>query len=316
VSTQQPYVGIDVSKDYLDTGIRPGDKPERTRNREAEIDQLVQRLQALKPALIVLEATGGLEMPVAAALAVAGLPVAVANPRQTRKFAEASGQLAKTDQIDAQVLAHFAEAMHPEPRALPDEQAQHMGALLARRRQLVEMLVAEKNRLQRASARVRPRLTAHIEWLEQELADLDQDLNQSIQDSPIWREKEDLLRSVPGVGPVLARTLLFELPELGCLNHKQIAKLAGVAPLNRDSGRMQGKRTIWGGRAVVRTALYMAMLTAIRFIPVIKDFYTRLVKAGKPKKSALTACMHKLLTILNAMLRDHTAWRPTTLPSS
>jgi transposase len=315
VTNQQPFVGIDVSKDYLDTGIRPGGKPERTRNREAEIDHLVQRLQALKPALIVLEATGGLEMPVAAALAVAGLPVAVVNPRQIRKFAEASGQLAKTDQIDAQVLAHFAQAMHPEPRALPDAQAQQMGALLARRRQLVEMLVAEKNRFHRAVAQVRPRLKAHIEWLEQELDALDHDLNQAVKDSPIWREKEDLLRSVPGVGPVLARTLLFELPELGYLSHKKIAKLAGVAPLNRDSGRLHGKRTIWGGRAVVRTALYMAMLTAIRFNPVIKDFYDRLVQAGKPKKSALTACMHKLLTILNAMLRDHTAWQPAGRPS-
>jgi transposase len=310
MSSEQPFVGIDVSKDYLDTGIRPGGKPERTRNREAEIEQLVQRMQELKPALIVLEATGGLEMPVAAALAVAGLPVAIVNPRQIRKFAEAGGQLAKTDKIDAQVLAHFAEAMHPEPRALPDEQAQHMGALLARRRQLVEMLVAEKNRLHSAIARVRPSLKAHIAWLEQGLDDLDRDLNQAVKDSPIWREKEALLRSVKGVGPVLAHTLLFELPELGCLNHKQIAKLAGVAPLNRDSGRMKGKRTIWGGRAVVRTALYMAMLSATRFNPVIKTFYQRLIKAGKTKKSALTACMHKLLTILNAILRDGTPWRP------
>lgn len=305
------FVGIDVSKDYLDTDIRPGGKPARTRNREAEIEQLVHRLQALKPALIVLEATGGLEMPVAAALAVVGLPVAVVNPRQIRKFAEASGQLAKTDKLDAQLLAHFAEALHPAPRALPDEQAQHMGALLARRRQLVEMLVAEKNRLHSAIARVRPRLTAHIEWLEQELDDLDHDLNQAIKASPIWREKENMLRSVPGVGPVLARTLLFELPELGCLSHKQIAKLAGVAPLNRDSGRLHGKRSVWGGRAAVRTALYMAILAASRFNPVIKAFYERLVTAGKPKKSAMTACMHKLLTILNAMLRDHTAWQPT-----
>lgn len=309
MSNPQPYVGIDVSKDYLDTGIRPGGKSERTGNREPDIAQLVQRLQALQPALIVLEATGGLEMPVAAALAVARLPTAIVNPRQVRKFAEASGQLAKTDKIDAQVLAHFAEAIRPEPRGLPDEQAQHMAALLARRRQLVEMLVAEKNRRHSASAGVRPRLEAHIEWLEHELNDLDHDLNQAIKASPLWREKEDLLRSVPGVGPVLARTLLFELPELGCLNHKQVAKLVGVAPLNRDSGRKRGKRTIWGGRAVVRTALYMAMLAAIRFNPVIKDFYLRLVQAGKPKKSAMTACMHKLLTILNAVLRDRTAWQ-------
>lgn len=309
--SQQPFVGIDVSKDYLDIGVRPGGKPERIRNREAEIDQLVQQLKDLQPALIVLEATGGLEMPVAAALAVAGLPVAIVNPRQVRKFAEATGQLAKTDKIDALVLAHFAEAIRPAPRDLPDAQAQQMSALLARRRQLVEMLAAEKNRLHSAIAQVRPRLKAHIAWLEQELDDLDRDLNQAVKDSPIWREKETLLRSVPGVGPVLARTLLFELPELGCLSHKQIAKLVGVAPLNRDSGRLQGKRTIWGGRAVVRTALYMAMLSAIRFNPAIKTFYEHLVKAGKPKKAAMTACMHKLLTILNAMLRDGTPWLPT-----
>ncbi len=315
MSNQQPFVGIDVSKDYLDTGMRPGGKPERTRNREAEIDQLVQRLQALKPALIVLEATGGLEMPVAAALATAGLPVAVVNPRQVRKFAEATGQLAKTDKIDAQVLAHFAEAIRPAPRALPDEQAQQLGALLARRRQLVEMLAAEKNRLHSAGSRVRPRLKAHIEWLEQELADLDGELDQAVKDSPVWREKEDLLRSFKGVGPVLARTLLFELPELGCLGHKQIAKLVGVAPLNRDSGRQQGKRTIWGGRAIVRTTLYMAVLSAVRFNPVIKTFYERLIQAGKPKKAAMIACMHKLLTILNAMLRDHKPWQPADQPS-
>jgi transposase len=310
MSSAPLFVGIDVSKDHLDTGIRPGGQPERTRNREAEIDQLVKRLQALNPALIVLEATGGLEMPVATALAVAGLPVAVVHPRQVRKFAEAVGQLAKTDKIDAQVLAHFAEAVRPAPRALPDEQAQHMGALLARRRQLVEMLAAEKNRLHSANTMVRPRLKAHIAWLEQELATLDHDLTQAIKDSPIWCAKEALLRSVPGVGPVLARTLLFELPELGCLDHKQIAKLVGVAPLNRDSGRQQGKRAIWGGRAVVRTALYMAMLTAIRFNPVIKRFYEHLVEVGKPKKIAITACMHQLLTILNAMMKNGTDWQP------
>jgi transposase len=263
-----------------------------------------------------MEATGGLEMPLAAALAVAGLPVAVINPRQTRRFAEATGQLAKTDTLDAQILAHFAEAIHPPPRALPDGQTQELSALLARRRQLIEMLTAEKNRRHSAIAQVQPRLEAHIAWLEQELADLDHDLNQAVQDSPIWREKDELLRSVPGVGAVLARTLLFDLPELGCLSDSQIGKLVGVVPLNRDSGQQKGKRRIWGGRAVVRTALYMATLSAIRCNPVIKAFYERLVKAGKPKKVALTACMHKLLTILNAILRNHTPWRPATLPSS
>jgi transposase len=315
MSNVQPFVGIDVAKDHFDLASRPGGKPERIRNREAEITQLVQQLKDLQPALIVMEATGGLEMPLAAALAVAGLPVAVVNPRQVRKFAEATGQLAKTDQIDAQILAHFAEAIHPAPRALPDEQAQQMGALLARRRQLIEMLTAEKNRLHSALAQVRPRLQAHIAWLEDELAALDQELDQAVKDSPLWREKEDLLRSVPGVGPVLARTLLFDLPELGALSHKQIAKLVGVAPLNRDSGRLKGKRSIWGGRAVVRTALYLAVLSAMRFNPVIKAFYQRLVQAGKPKKAAMTACMHKLLTILNAMLRNQTAWQPPAVPS-
>jgi transposase len=315
MSKVQPFVGIDVAKDHFDLASRPGGKPVRTRTCEAEITQLVQQLQDLQPALIVMEATGGLELPLAAALAVAGLPVAVVNPRQVRKFAEATGQLAKTDQLDAQILAHFAEAIHPAPRALPDEQAQHMGALLARRRQLIEMLTAEKNRLHSALAQVRPRLQAHIAWLADELADLDQELDQAVKDSPLWREKEDLLRSVPGVGPVLARTLLFDLPELGSLSHKQIAKLVGVAPLNRDSGRLKGKRSIWGGRAVVRTALYLAVLSAMRFNPVIKAFYERLVQAGKPKKAAMTACMHKLLTILNAMLRNQTAWQPPAVPS-
>lgn len=315
MSNVQPFVGIDVAKDHLDLASRPGGKPVRIRNREAEITQLVQQLQDLQPALIVMEATGGLEMPLAAALAVAGLPVAVVNPRQVRSFAEATGQLAKTDQLDAQILAHFAEAIHPAPRALPDEQTQQMSALLARRRQLIEMLTAEKNRLHSALAQVRPRLQAHIAWLEDELAALDQELDQAVKDSPLWRAKEDLLCSVPGVGPVLARTLLFDLPELGALSHKQIAKLVGVAPLNRDSGRLKGKRSIWGGRAVVRTALYLAVLSAMRFNPVIKAFYQRLVQAGKSKKAAMTACMHKLLTILNAMLRNQTAWQPPAVPS-
>lgn len=311
----QPFVGIDVAKDNLDIASRPGGETRRTCNREAEITQLVQQLQELRPALIVMEATGGLELPLAAALAVAGLPVAVVNPRQVRKFAEATGQLAKTDRLDAQLLAHFAEAIHPAPRALPDVQAQHMGALLARRRQLIEMLTAEKNRLHSALAQVRPRLQAHIAWLADELANLDQELDQAVKASPLWRDKEDLLRSVPGVGPVLARTLLFDLPELGSLSHKQIAKLVGVAPLNRDSGRLKGKRSIWGGRAVVRTALYLAVLSAMRFNPVIKAFYERLVHAGKPKKAAMTACMHKLLTILNAMLRNKTVWQTPAGPS-
>ena len=309
--TEQPYVGIDVAKDTLDVAIRPGGTPEHIRNRLAEVDGLVVRLCELQPALIVLEATGGLEIPLAGACAVAGLPVAVVNARQVRDFARATGQLAKTDRIDAQVLAHFGEAVRPIPRALPDPAAQQVGALLARRRQVIEMLVAEKNRLHSATSAVRPRLQAHIAYLEQELADLDNELSGTIRESPLWQDKEDLLRSAPGVGPVLARTLLFDLPELGTLNRKQIAKLVGVAPLNRDSGRQRGHRQIWGGRAVVRSALYMGTLAATRCNPAIKAFYTRLLAAGKPRKAALIACMRKFLTILNAMLLHHTPWQLT-----
>jgi transposase len=304
------FVGIDVSQAHLDWVVRPAGQPQRTAKEAAAIDTLIGQLQQQAPTLIVMEATGGLEWPVAAALAVAGLPVAVVNPRQVRRFAEATGQLAKTDRLDAAVLAHFAEAIRPPVRRLPDAQTQALSALLTRRRQLLEMLTAEKNRLLRASAVVQPRLEAHITWLTQELADLDGDLGQAVQASPIWCAKEALLRSVPGVGPVLARTLLFELPELGCLTSKQLAKLVGVAPLNRDSGRQQGKRQIWGGRSTIRSALYMGSLAATRYNPVIKRYYQRLLTAGKPKKVALVACMHKLLTILNAMLKHNTAWQP------
>lgn len=311
MSNQPLFVGIDVAKDHLDVAYRPGEQLAQYRNAEAEIAQLVHHLHAAAPHLIVLEATGGLEVPVATALALAGLPVAVINPRQVRRFAEAVGQLAKTDRIDARLLAYFADAIKPEPRALPDEQAQRLAALMARRRQLIDMLVAEKNRLHTAIAAVRPRIQAHIAWLEHELADLDDDLSAAIKASPLWRETEHLLRSTPGIGPVAARTLLFDLPELGGLNAKQIAKLVGVAPLNRDSGRQHGPRMIWGGRATVRTALYMATLSALRCNPVIKAFYGQLVQAGKPKKSALVACMRKLLVILNAMVRDRTPWQPS-----
>ncbi len=310
MSGESLYIGIDVAKDYLDVAMRPGNKPERWHNNEAGIASLVQPLADLQPALIVMEATGGLEFPVAAALAVAGLPVAIVNARQVRDFAKATGQLAKTDRIDAQMLARFAEAVKPEPRPLPDAQAQALAALMARRRQVVEMLTAEKNRLHQAVAAVRPRLKAHIVWLEQELDDLDGNLSQLIRESPVWREKESLLRSVKGVGPVVARTLLCDLPELGSLSHKQIAKLVGVAPLNRDSGQMRGRRQVWGGRGTVRAALYMAALAASRSNPVIRAFHQRLLAAGKPKKVALTACMHKLLIILNAMLKHGTPWQP------
>jgi transposase len=234
--------------------------------------------------------------------------VSVINPRQVRDFAKAIGKLAKTDSLDAAVLAHFAEAVKPQPRALPDAQAQALSAMLTRRRQLVGMLTAERNRLSSSPKPMRKGIASHISWLKAALAELDKELGQAIKASPVWRENDDLLQSVPGIGKVTAITLLAELPELGKLNRKQIAALVGVAPLNRDSGTLKGERTIWGGRAQVRAALYMASLVAIRWNPLIKAFYTRLIGAGKSKKSALTACMHKLLLILNAMIRNRTHW--------
>jgi transposase len=256
-----------------------------------------------------LEATGGMEIPLTSTLATAGLPVVVVNPRQVRAFAKASGHLAKTDALDAQVLAQFAEVMRPQPRPLPDAEARALAALLTRRRQLVEMLTAEKNRLLSASSPIRKRVRTHIAWLDRELARTNSDLTQAIQQSPAWREKDQLLQSVPGVGPVLTSTLLASLPELGTLTHKQIAALVGVAPLNRDSGTLRGRRTVWGGRAQVRAVLYMGAIVAARFNPVIRVFYQRLQQAGKAKKVALTACLHKLLTILNAMLKHRTPWQ-------
>jgi len=247
---------------------------------------------------------------VTAALAAAGLAVAVVNPRQARDFAKSVGKLAKTDKIDAGMLAFFGEATRPEPRQLPDEQTQELQGVLVRRRQLMDMLVAEKNRLQMSHPRVRERVNEHIAWLEAELDQIDKDLNQQLRASPLWREKEDLLRSVKGIGPVTATTLLAELPELGHLNRKKIAALVGVAPFNCDSGKMRGKRAIWGGRACVRHALYMAALSATRYNPVIRQFYRHLLDAGKMPKVALVACMRKLLTILNAILRSGTSWQP------
>lgn len=306
--TKAVFVGIDVAQAELVTALRPSGEVWATAYTEAGMRELVERLQQLQPELIVLEATGGLEVPIAAALAAAGLAVAVVNPRQVRDFARATGKLAKTDPIDAGVLAHFAEAIHPEPRPLPDAATQQLTALLTRRRQVVEMLTAEKNRLPRTLPVVRPRLQEHITWLEQELSALNNDLDQALRNSPVWREKEELLRSVPGVGPVAARTLLAELPELGTLNCKQIAALVGVAPLNQDSGKHRGQRRVWGGRAAVRGALYMATLVATRFNTIIRTFYQRLLAAGKPCKVALTACMRKLLVILNAMMAHKTLW--------
>ena len=308
MSEPQVFVGIDVSKAQLDVACRPTGRF-AVPNNETGVTQVLERLRALPPTLVVVEATGGLEMPLAGALAAAGVPVVVLNPRHVRDFARAAGQLAKTDAVDAQTLAHFAEVMRPEPRPLPDEQTQMLAALLTRRRQLVEMLTAEQNRLASARGPVRKNLRAHIAWLARALGHADAELAQAIRTSPVWREKEALLRSMPGVGPVLTTTLLANLPELGTLTGKQIAALVGVAPFNRDSGTLRGKRTVWGGRAPIRATLYMAALVAARFNPVIRAFYHRLCAAGKAKKVALTACMRKLLIILNAMLKHRTPWR-------
>lgn len=302
-------VGIDVSKARLDVACRPSGDRWAVANDPPGIARLVDRLRGLSPTLIVLEATGGLELPPTGTLAAAGLPVVVVNARQVRDFAKATGQLAKTDAIDAAVLAHFAEAVRPALRPLPDAATQALSALMMRRRQLIEMRTAEQNRLGSAPASVRSRIRAHLTWLTRELAHLDDDLAQTIRESPVWREKDDLLQSTPAVGPVLARTLLAALPELGTLNRKQIAALVGVAPLNRDSGTLRGRRIVWGGRAHVRAALYMSALVATRYNPVIRAFYQRLCAAGKAKKVALTACMHKLLTILNTMLKHGTRWQ-------
>lgn len=302
------FVGIDVAKATLDVVVRPNGECWQLPNDDRASKTLVARLAALAPTLVVLEATGGFERAVVAALAGAGLPVVVANPRQVRDFARATGQLAKTDAIDAAVLALFAERVRPTPRPLPAAAAQALDALLTRRRQLLEMLVAEKNRLGLAPGPVRRGITQHIRWLERQLADVDGALGRLIEQSPVWRAKDDLLQSVPGVGPVLSRTLLGELPELGQLNRKQIAALVGVAPLACDSGTLRGRRIVWGGRAPIRTVLYMSALVAARHNPVLRGFYRRRRAAGKPAKVALTACMRKLLTILNAMMRTNTHW--------
>jgi len=302
------FVGIDVAKAQLDIAIRPSGEYFTAPHDDPGVSGVVQRLCALQPTLVVLEATGGFELDGASALGAAGVPTAVVNPRQVRDFARSTGLLAKTDRLDAQVLAHFGEVLRPAARSLPDAQAQELSAVLLRRRQLVEMLVAEKNRLPMATRRIRPPLQRHIEWLQQQVADLDRDLGALIRSSPLWRAKDDLLRSVPGVGPVLATTLLASLPELGTLNRQQIAALVGVAPLNRDSGTWRGRRTVWGGRAHVRAVLYMSTLVAVRHNPRLRSFYVRLRDAGKVPKVALIACMRKLLTILNAILKHQTPW--------
>ena len=311
MSAEPVFVGIDVSKASLDVAVHLPATRWTVDYTERELTPLVARLTALAPALIVLEATGGLEIRVVGALAAAGLPVVVVNPRQVRDFAKATGHLAKTDTLDAAVLAHFAAAVRPPVRPLPDAATQGLAVLVTRRRQLVDMLTAERNRLSCAPPGLRTELQAHIRWLERRIAGLDTDLDQTIRTSPLWRAQDDLLRSAPGVGPVVARTLLAQLPELGTLSHKTIAALVGVAPLNRDSGLFRGRRQVWGGRAAVRAVLYMGTLAAVRHNPVLRAFYQRLRAAGKLPKVALTACMHKLLTILNAMLKHQRRWDPT-----
>jgi transposase len=304
------FVGIDVSKETLDVGVRPEGERWQTENTEEAFAELIGRLEVLEPELIIIEATGGLERAVVSTIAEAGLPVVVINPRQTREFARATGRLAKTDEIDADDLAFFGEAIRPEVRPLPDAAVETLYALNARRQQLVEMVTAERNRLGSALPAARPSLLVHMRWLEWEKEWVECELERHIEENLTLRRKFKILCSAKGVGPATSFTLLSKLPELGTVNRKDIAALAGVAPFNRDSGRWRGKRTIWGGRASVRSVLYMAALSASQHNPVIRAFYERLLEAGKPKKLALTACMRKLLVILNAMLKNGTMWDP------
>jgi len=318
-SQQEIHVGIDVSKKTLDVYILPSEGKGGSQgesfvvtNDQEGIDELLRRLAepGLSPKLVVLEATGRYERLAASSIAAKEIPVAVVNPRQARDFAKAIGKLAKTDKIDAFVLARFARAVEPRASVIPDEEATALRAILARRRQLIEMLVSENNRLKMAREKpLQKRIRSHIKWLEREIERTDSDLDHAIEENSAFKANEALLRSVPGVGKVLSRTLLAELPELGTLTHKRLCALVGVAPFNRDSGQGRGKREVWGGRAPARAALYMGALVATRHNPVIKEFYERLLAAGKPKKVALVACMRKLLSILNALMRDRSIWR-------
>ena len=302
------FVGIDVAKAQLDIAVRPSGERWAVPNDAGGVGTLVEQLRARHPTLIVLEATGGLERTATAALATAGLPIVVVNPRQARDFARATGQLAKTEAVDARALAHVADVIRPAPRPLPDAQTQELRAILGRRQQLVVMRTAEQNRLAGTRGHIQTDIEAHITWLNARLATLDDDLETLLRASPLWRENDDLLPSTPGIGPGCARTLRLELPELGTLTRQQIAALVGVAPLNCDSGTLRGRRMMWGGRAHVRTVLYMGTLVATRDNPRSTAFYERLLAAGKVKKVALTACMRKLLTMLNAMLKHRTPW--------
>jgi len=304
------FVGIDVSKDRLDVAVRPSGETFIAERNAVGLELLAARLQQLSPCIVALEATGGFETVAAAALAAAGLPVVVVNPAQIRAFAKAIGQRAKTDPIDAAVIAHFVEATKPAPRPLPDEATRLLADLVARRRQIVEMIGAERQREKRVTvAHLKNSIVRLVKVLERELASLDSDIDDSVRGSPAWRAKEDLLASVPGVGPVIARTLIAGLPELGQLGRKQIAALAGLAPFTRQSGQWRGRSFIGGGRTAVRTVLYMGALVAKRHNPVLKPFFDRLIAAGKPKMVALIAVARKLLTILNAILRDNRSWQ-------
>lgn len=307
--TVEIFVGIDVSKTWLDIAVYASDLVWRVGNEEQGIASLVKRLKEMQATLIVLEATGGYEMPVVAELAHAKLPIVVINPRKVRAFARSIGQLAKTDKLDARLLAHFAAAIRPTARSLPSAEEEHLTGLLVRRRQLVDMLTMEKNRLHTVRPALREDIREHIAWLQAKLAKIDEEIDQFVRDSSLWKEKDAILRSAPGVGRVTSCTLLAMLPELGTLNRQEIAALVGVAPVNKDSGRKQGKRRVYGGRATVRSVLYMAALAARRYNPRIRKFYEALLQRGKEKKVALTACMRKLLVILNAMLRTNQSWR-------
>lgn len=310
----QVVVGIDVSKATLDVAVLPSSEELQVANDASGIEVLVKKFRSEAVDLVVMEATGGYETAVAAALVGSGLRVAVVNPRQIRDFAKATGRLAKNDRIDAQVIGAFGQAIEPEIVRLPDEDARELEALLVRRRQLVAMRVQEVNRLGLAQGAMRKNIKAHIEWLEKQIDRLDVDITAGLRSSPAWRAKDELLRSFKGVGPVTSSTLVIAVPELGQLDRRAIASLVGVAPFNCDSGVMRGRRSIYGGRSQVRTVLYMAATTAIRSNPVIRAFYERLKSRGKPHKVAMVACMRKMLTILNAMVRESTPWTPETNP--
>ena len=302
-------VGVDVAKSTLDVAASNSKETSQFDNNHQGITSAVRYIAGLNPVRIILEATGKYEIPLVAELQANHLPVVIVNPRQVRDFARATGVLAKTDRIDARILALFGLQVQPEVRLLPDQKTRELSSFLARRRQLIEMLTAENNRLLQADINIRPGIKIHIAWLEEAISTINDYLDQQIQSSPSWLEKDNLLKSVPGVGKVVSTTLLIELPELGNLSRRKIAALVGVAPLNRDSGTLRGKRTVWGGRAKLRAVLYMAALVGVRHNPVIAAFYERLLKAGKAKKVALVACMRKLLTILNAMIRSKTVWK-------